>query len=48
MVGVISVGLLARADGLYPWDLKPETSTMVGIVYLGVAVSFACAVLHPA
>lgn len=48
LVGVISVGLLGRVDGLFPWDLRPETSTMFGIVYLGVAVYFAYAALHPA
>ena len=47
-VAVISVGLLGRVDGLYPWDLRPETSTMFGVVYLGVAVYFAYAALHPA
>ena len=48
IVAVISVGLLGRVDGLYPWDLRPETSTMFGVVYLGVAVYFAYAALHPA
>lgn len=47
VVVVIGAGLLARVDGVYPWDLRTETSTMFGLVYLGVAVYFAYAAAHP-
>ena len=46
-VVTVRSGLLARAAEVYPWDLRPETSTMFGIIYLGVVVYFAYAVVQP-
>lgn len=48
-IALILVGsaLVMRADHIFPWPLKPESSLMFGMIFLGAAVYFIYATLVP-
>lgn len=37
---LVSGALILRIDGVFPWNLQPETSTLFGIMFVGSAVYF--------
>ncbi len=43
---VASAGLLARHPHVFPWPLNPDSSTLMGWMFLGTGVSFAFAVVQ--
>jgi hypothetical protein len=47
LLGLIGISLVAQANSAFPWDLKPQTSTMFGWVFLGAATLFAYIVMRP-
>ena len=42
-----SSALLLRADHIFPWPLKPESSVVFGCLFIGSAIYFAYGALRP-
>jgi hypothetical protein len=44
---LIGVGLILQQPNIMPWPLQPETSVLVGLIFLGNAFYFVYALLRP-
>lgn len=46
---LLAVGsaLVLQVPRVFPWDLRPQTSTLFGLIFLGAAVYFVHGVLNP-
>lgn len=44
---LVALALLLHSPTIFPWRLKPETSTVVGFIFLGAALYFVHSVLFP-
>ena len=43
---VLGLSLMLRLDGVYPWSLPPQTSTLIGAWFLGAGGSFVFGLLR--
>jgi hypothetical protein len=43
----VGLALILQADNVFPWDLEPQTSTVIGFIFWSAAVLFAWCYLHP-
>jgi hypothetical protein len=44
---VLGSVLAFQRPNIFPWDISPETSTMIGIIFLSAALLFALVVARP-
>jgi hypothetical protein len=47
LLGAVGSALILQQPEIFPWPLKPESSVMFGLVFLGAAVYFVYALLQP-
>jgi hypothetical protein len=44
---LVSGYLTLQVEDIFPWTLAPETSTMIGLIFLTAALLFVWVILHP-
>lgn len=44
---VTGIPLLFQVDGVFPWDISPDNSTVAGVAFLSAAVLFAVIIARP-
>jgi hypothetical protein len=43
----VGIALVFQVDDVFPWTLRPPTSTVIGMIFLGAALLFAWILAHP-